>query len=157
MMIWEVVTIFGDWSLWVVISLFSIVFSFLTPKKMKKRVIYLSFSILSAVIISSAIVYGMKLLFKTSRPCLGLSYCPESYSFPSNHAAVIFAVVTTSAFYIKDKRFSLLLFGFAALVALSRLMLNVHRLEDVLVGCLIGIIIGIIIKKYSKTIENIVG
>jgi len=157
MMIWEVLTIFGDWLLWVCIVLIFLLFSFLISGERRKYVILLSFSILSAVIISSAIVYGLKLLFKIPRPCLGLPYCPGDYSFPSNHAAVIFAVVTTSAFYIKDKRFSLLLFGFAILVATSRLVLNVHRLEDLLVGCLIGIIIGVLIKKYSKSIQNIMG
>jgi undecaprenyl-diphosphatase len=154
MIIWRILSIFGNAFFWISIALLALVFSFITPRKLKKYVIFFSFSILSAVIISSAIVQGMKILFKISRPCLGLPDCPESYSFPSGHTAVIFAVVTIIVLYKKKKLLSLSLFGFAVLVGVSRLMLNVHRVEDIFVGCLIGTMIGILIKKYLKILKK---
>jgi undecaprenyl-diphosphatase len=147
---WEILSVFGNVLFWIGVGLASLVFSLTPKKKIKKRRMLLSFSVLSVVIISSVLVHGMKILFKVPRPCLGLPNCPESYSFPSGHAAVIFAVVTILASYRRDKYFSLFLFSFATLVAVSRLILNVHRLEDIIIGCLIGVAISVLFRKISK-------
>jgi undecaprenyl-diphosphatase len=147
---WKILSVFGNVLFWIGIGFASLVFSFIAPKKIKKKIMSLSFLILSVVIISSVLVHGMKILFKVPRPCLGLSNCPESYSFPSGHAAVIFAVVTILVSHRRNKYFGLFLLSFATLVAVSRLMLNVHRSEDIIIGSLIGIVISISFRKASK-------
>lgn len=159
-MIWEILSIFGEGLFWIGIALIFLVYFFIAPKKMKKQVFMFSFSVLLAVTISFLVVYGMKAIFKISRPCLGLPDCPENYSFPSGHAAVIFAVATTLAFHYKDKRLGIMLFILGCFVAISRLMIGVHTIEDIIGGSMIGIVIGILVNKanenYQKEIKEIV-
>jgi len=159
-MIGEIITVFGGVEFWVGAALVSLIFLFTIPKKTRKNIAWFVFLTLPAVIMSYAVIYVMKTYFKIPRPCLGLTTCPSTYSFPSGHAAVIFAAMTTLAFHYKSKRLGLILFIFGGLVALSRLMLGVHAIEDVIVGSIIGIIIGIIVQKanenYQKEIKEII-
>jgi membrane-associated phospholipid phosphatase len=159
-MIWEIITAFGDVEFWVGASIISLIFFFTIPKKARKNIAWFIFLTLPAVIMSYAVVYAMKIYFKIPRPCLGLTTCPSTYSFPSAHAAVIFAAMTTLAFHYKNKRLSIILFIIGCLVALSRLILGVHTAEDIIVGSIIGIVIGIFIQKanenYRKEIREIV-
>jgi undecaprenyl-diphosphatase len=61
---------------------------------------------------------------------------PDRFSFPSGHTITAFAVtVSLSAFY-PDLRIGLLFCAFS--VALSRIVLGMHFLSDVLAGALIG-------------------
>jgi len=159
-MIWEIITVFGDVEFWVGAALVSLIFLFTVPKKTRKNIAWFVFLTLPAVIVSYAVVYSMKVYFKIPRPCLGLTTCPSTYSFPSAHAAVIFAAVTTLTFHYKNKRLGSILFLLGCLVALSRVILGVHIFEDIIVGSIIGIIIGILIQKanenYRKEIREIV-
>lgn len=158
MIVWELLTMLGNVFLWIGIALFYLVLSFIVSKKMKKFVILLGFFILSSVAISSLIVYSMKILFKIPRPCLGLPDCPESYSFPSGHATVVFAAIAVLSSHYKDRRITFFLFIIGCLVALSRLMLNLHRMEDLIFGSIIGFVTGILVQKiyinYQKELKN---
>jgi undecaprenyl-diphosphatase len=61
---------------------------------------------------------------------------PDRFSFPSGHTITAFAVtVSLSAFY-PDLRIGLLFCAFS--VAISRIVLGMHFLSDVLAGALIG-------------------
>ena len=159
-MIWEIITVFGDVEFWVGAALVSLIFLFTVPKKTRKNIAWFVFLTLPAVIVSYAVVYSMKVYFKIPRPCLGLTTCPSTYSFPSAHAAVIFAAVTTLTFHYKNKRLGSILFLLGCLVALSRVILGVHIFEDIIVGSIIGIVIGTLIQKanenYRKEIREIV-
>jgi len=63
-------------------------------------------------------------------------WCFDSFSFPSGHAVTAFAVATSlSAFY---PAWLVPLYLFAGNVAASRVVLRLHYLSDVLVGCCIG-------------------
>lgn len=64
-------------------------------------------------------------------------------SFPSAHAANLFALATvTSAFY---RRLRWPAFGFASLIAFSRVYTGVHYPSDVLGGGLLGILAGLFV------------
>ena len=160
MMIWEVLSIFGDVQFWVGAALTSLLFLFTVPKKARKHIGWFIFQTLPAIIISYGVVRILKFLFEIPRPCFGLSFCPTTYSFPSGHAGVIFAATTILSLHYKNKRFTYLLFIFSCLVALSRIMLNVHRLEDIVFGSLIGLVTGFLVQKaytnYQKEIKEFV-
>lgn len=64
---------------------------------------------------------------------------PDSYSFPSAHAALTMALATSV--YFKHRRLGELLFAFAFIVGLSRIYVGVHYPLDVGVGFLIGYLI----------------
>jgi undecaprenyl-diphosphatase len=156
-MIWEIITVFGSVEFWVGAALISMIFLFTVPKKARKNIAWFVFLTLPAVTMSYAVVYVMKTYFKIPRPCLGLITCPSTYSFPSGHAAVIFAAVTTLAFHYKNKCLGIILFILGCLVALSRLILGVHTAEDIIVGSLIGIVIGILIQKANENYRKEIG
>ena len=66
-----------------------------------------------------------------------------SNSFPSGHAASIFAICAVIAYQYKSKlSVQLLLVIFAILVALTRVYLCQHFLQDIIAGSLIGTLIA---------------
>ena len=160
MWFWQALSLFGDVQFWVGAVLVSLVFLFTVPKRMRKHVAWFTFLVSPAVALGYMISHGLKILFKVPRPCLGLSFCPTTYSFPSGHATVVFAAMTTLALHYKDKRLGIFLFVLASVSAFSRLMMNVHTLEDVVFGSIIGIVIGILVQRayrnYQEKIEGIV-
>lgn len=64
------------------------------------------------------------------------------YGFFSAHAANTFAIATFLSDFFKNKKWSLLLFVWAAVVSYSRVYLGVHYPLDIIVGAVMGIIIG---------------
>jgi undecaprenyl-diphosphatase len=145
---------FGDLQFWIGAAITALILYFGVPKRLKKYIAWFVFLVLPSVTIGYATTHTLKLVFKVPRPCYGLPSCPTSYSFPSGHATVIFAAMTTMAFHYKNKKLALMLFLFAGLVALSRVMLNVHYPTDIVVGSFIGMMMGLLIgKAYKSYIE----
>lgn len=70
----------------------------------------------------------------------------EFNSFPSGHATTVFAVAATCSFFLP--KYSVPFFVFAAIVAISRLVLTAHYLSDVLAGACIGVLTAIVMKRY---------
>ncbi len=64
--------------------------------------------------------------------------CGGGYSFPSSHAVNNFAAATLLSFHFP--KWTRYLFGWAALMALSRISVGVHYPSDTLGGMLLGII-----------------
>ncbi|MDA0149680.1 phosphatase PAP2 family protein [Vibrio sp. LaRot3] len=84
-----------------------------------------------------------KNLFKRRRPQELSSLIPsfitpsDRYSLPSGHTAAAFAMATLIAQFYPT--FAVLSFVWAGLIALSRILLGVHFLTDVVLGALLGL------------------
>lgn len=75
----------------------------------------------------------------------------ELYSFPSGHSTSAFALFLLLSFYIKNKTVGAALCFAAALVAITRIYLLQHFLEDVLLGSIIGVVCCTLIYAIFET------
>lgn len=71
---------------------------------------------------------------------------PDQFSFPSGHTITAFAVAIPLGVFYPSLMVGLL---FCALsIALSRVMLGLHFLSDVVAGCIIGIALGLLSASF---------
>ena len=120
----------------------------------------ISFSIAALGAIMPLISYFLKQFFTHPRPIIyfykylnefpikgidDLHYYSGHNSFPSGHTLAAFAIFTLLVMCTKSKALQFIYFLLALLVAISRVYLVQHFLEDVVFGASIGIILGILI------------
>jgi undecaprenyl-diphosphatase len=80
------------------------------------------------------------------RPCALEPHCwarllpPDQFSFPSGHSITAFAVAVPLSFYFPSM--APVLLALAVSIALSRIILGMHFLTDVIAGSLIGSLLG---------------
>ena len=104
--------------------------------------------ILGIVLILSAILIQiMKESFDRERPFLTYTFIEKlstggGSSFPSGHSMESFAMAMALCILFRQKWLIFLFYGWACLVAYSRLALGVHYPADVLAGIFIGTVIG---------------
>ena len=104
-----------------------------------------------AVLVAFTVDYLLKAIFKTPRPFVlnDLStltfYAPHSFSFPSAHTAMAFAIATTIWFH--DKRVGSVYMIGAFLVGVGRVLGNVHYPVDVWGGAIVGSFAALLIEK----------
>lgn len=157
---WEIVSGFGSLEFWVGASLTCLLLFFAVPKKSRKYFIWFIFLVLPSVIIADSISHGIKLILQLPRPCFGLPGCPSGYSMPSGHATVAFAAMTALGLHYKKKNYLILCLIFAEFVGISRIVLGVHTIPDVLVGMIIGMISGFFVQKayemYYEDLQRVV-
>ena len=81
-----------------------------------------------------------------TRPCAIAEHCwakllpPDRFSFPSGHSITAFSMAVPLGLFYPSLRVGVLFCAFS--IALSRILLGLHFLSDVLVGCLLGSMIG---------------
>ncbi|MFP4038735.1 MAG: phosphatase PAP2 family protein [Candidatus Nanohaloarchaea archaeon] len=94
--------------------------------------------LLVASVINSLVVHGLKIFFAVPRP----SGAEEvlTYSFPSGHAATAFMVAAVLGWRYRSLRYWFI--SVASLVAIGRVVIGVHFIQDVVAGALIGFLIG---------------
>ena len=157
---WEVVSGFGSLEFWIGASLTCLLLFFAVPKKSRKYFIWFIFLVLPSVIIADSINNGIKLILRVPRPCYGLPGCPSGYSMPSGHATVAFAAMTALGLHYKKKKYLLLSLILAEFVGISRIVLGVHTIPDVLIGSVIGMLTGFLVQKayemHYESLEKVV-
>ncbi len=117
--------------------------------------------VLAAIIaVSSADLIGHRLLkknIKRIRPCNAIEQThltvrkSRSFSMPSNHAANFFALATIFSFFFR--RYWIMFYSTATIVAFSRISVGVHYPFDAIVGALLGYMLArLVLYLYSKII-----
>lgn len=117
-----------------------------------------------ALILAFVSVRAVKETAQVPRPCIPCSACmcpdgsgegclcpdgcnpyciDDDFSFPSGHAATIFAACTAAVILLR-RRESFLLYLPAALIAYSRIALGVHTPADIAAGSVIGIVSAVV-------------
>ncbi len=116
---------------------------------MTKSVRYRSFAFseTQAVVLANAQVFALKAMVRRTRPDAS-----NEYSFPSAHAANIFALATVTSHYY-GKKIGIPLYIVACLVAASRVERGSHFPSDVIFGAMLGYISG---KTAIRGTEHIV-
>jgi undecaprenyl-diphosphatase len=104
--------------------------------------------VLIAILMEIVIVTFMKETILRPRPYdamvdVGWLYRQDSWSFPSGHAAGVFALGTVIG--LKVRRTLPLMAAIALAVAFSRVYIGVHYPLDVIAGSVIGILIGLFV------------
>ena len=110
------------------------------------------FAAVGTTIISAALSLGLFLRIKKTinrrRPC-EIAQCswstllpPDRFSFPSGHTMTAFSVVVPLSLFYPSLEPGLLFCAIS--IALSRILLGLHFLSDVLVGGALGALIGYI-------------
>lgn len=137
-----------------IISLSVILFLF------KKR--KLALFILASYAVSGIFVQLLKNFVDAPRPYLylrgsGYENFPKGItlhtvnSFPSGHTASAFALASSIAFFLAQKKAALLLLLIACLTGYSRIYLGQHFPEDVIAGAAIGVLSSIMVFLFGGT------
>lgn len=93
-----------------------------------------------------ALFLGLKRLTGRKRPCHLEPHCwahllpPDQFSFPSGHTIIAFAVAVPLALFFGELAAGVLFCAFS--IALSRILLGMHFLSDVIAGAAIGSALG---------------
>jgi len=103
-----------------------------------------------AALLARATTHVLKVVLDQPRPNLGTGRVPRELvddpGWPSSHAAIAFAMAAVAA-RVLGRRWSVLLYAIAALVALGRVYLGVHFVSDVVAGGGIGMLCGVATRE----------
>lgn len=127
-----------------------------------------AFLYLLAIVVTFAICdSGSTILFKHTicrlRPCHDpsvmdmvrmLEYKGGQYGFISSHAANLFGLALVSSFAIRRRWYTFLIFGWAVLVAYSRVYVGKHFPGDVICGAIFGLIAGLLVIYIVNIVQT---
>ena len=161
---WSSVTIMGDPRLWIVLMIFLLFFyrnlKGNGEKRMREQLKTFLMLAIPVLILIFFLDQGLKHVFQIPRPCIPCPapacnpYCPRAFSFPSGHTSAITSMIASVCLAFR-KRKLLVLFMLAAVVGLSRIILGVHRPEDVAVGFVLGIAAALVVWKLGERIYRL--
>jgi undecaprenyl-diphosphatase len=95
--------------------------------------------IFAALALALVLSFAIKEMYQVKRPCIPELLkvaCPDSYSFPSMHAALAFTLMLS---FINKKSYPAYL-AFALFIGFTRIYLGVHTLEDVAASTVVAAI-----------------
>lgn len=148
------ITEFKNWR----VLFFLIILAMLIFGRKKERIAAILVLVILAIADSSTNLL-FKPLFARPRPCQIfpqvhlLAGCSHSGSFPSSHAANIFAAGTILTFFYR--RVWLIWLAIAVTVSFSRIYVGVHYPLDVAGGAFYGILLGAAVLIVTKSIFRI--
>lgn len=100
----------------------------------------------SAAIVGIFVFKALKHLSHRPRPCQFEPHCwskvlpPDRFSFPSGHTMTAFSIAVVLSFFYPPLQPAL--YFLALSIALSRIVLGMHFLSDVLAGIVLGVALG---------------
>jgi undecaprenyl-diphosphatase len=100
----------------------------------------------SAAILGVFVFKGLKLLSQRPRPCQLEPHCwsrvlpPDKFSFPSGHTMTAFSIALVVGYFYPALQGTLFFVAFS--IAVSRIVLGMHFLSDVLAGIVLGVALG---------------
>lgn len=97
------------------------------------------------VAFSTIVNEDIKGIVQRTRPgdvIVGGYYVYKSYSFPSGHAQVAFAIATALSAFL-ERRYNIITYLLATAVSLSRIYLGVHYFTDVVAGAVVGVLLSV--------------
>jgi undecaprenyl-diphosphatase len=100
----------------------------------------------SAAILGIFVFKALKKLSQRPRPCQLEPHCwstvlpPDQFSFPSGHTMTAFSIALVISYFYPPLKG--VLFFLALSIAVSRVVLGMHFLSDVLAGVVLGIALG---------------
>ncbi len=153
--IWIFLSYFGDIAYWLGFMVSFLLIYYLLDKKERKKLRWILYYLLPSVLISYASSFFLKMIFKIPRVCAGLEYCPQTYAFPSGHAAIMSAFfLTTFLWFRKRPEIYMPALIISILVCYSRIALNVHTIFDIVGGIILGGSISLIWHAFFRRIES---
>ena len=100
----------------------------------------------SAAVVGIFVFKGLKRLSQRPRPCQIEPHCwskvlpPDQFSFPSGHTMTAFSIALVVSYFYPSLEG--VLFFLALSIAVSRIVLGMHFLSDVLAGVVLGVALG---------------
>jgi undecaprenyl-diphosphatase len=100
----------------------------------------------AAALVGILVFKALKKLSQRPRPCQIEPHCwsnilpPDQFSFPSGHTMTAFSIALVLSYFYPSLEG--VLFFLAISIALSRIVLGMHFLSDVLAGIVLGITLG---------------
>lgn len=128
---------------------------FAVLKDVRERIKWLLLGTTSGAVSGYILASLLKLIFKIPRPCIGQTWCPSGFSFPSEHATVLFSLATFLIFYKRDWKLSIIFLVFAGLVSVSRVVEGVHTVVDIAVGAVLGVAIGYLVHANRENLMKL--
>ncbi len=122
-------------------------------KPLLVAILILSFTLGANMLIRT--VVGRERPFVTFGEFAPLIYHTASFSFPSNHAAVSFAVAWTG--FLVSPLVGWLIAGIAVIVSFSRVYVGVHFPADILAGMLVSFIVFFLVSRIEKSVAGKTG
>lgn len=101
----------------------------------------------SAAILGIFVFKALKRLSRRSRPCQLQPHCwatilpPDQFSFPSGHTMTAFSIAIVVTYFYPTLEWPL--YFLALSIGLSRIVLGMHFLSDVLAGAVLGSALGL--------------
>ena len=103
---------------------------------------------------TSALAFGIKYVVSRPRPN-DLGVIPEAQaSFPSAHVANSFALATTVSHY--HRKFTIVMFAWAVVIAFSRVFLGLHYFTDVIGGAALGFVVSYVINRAALRRDTLI-
>ncbi len=113
----------------------------------------------ASIFIATGTGYVMKRIIQRNRPFVDYSFIDPykpytDFSFPSNHSTIAFAAATSMAINFKKWYVVVPAYGWATLVAYSRMHLGVHYPTDVMAGAVLGSGTAILTHKANQWLQK---